>query len=54
MRGVDEVVRQRLVHVVDDVQLLWRNDEVFLSFQVTVEGLHGDLVYNTEQNSFSS
>lgn len=44
MRGIDKVVGQWLVHVVDDVQPLWGHDAVFLSFQVATESLQTDLV----------
>lgn len=35
--GVDEVVRERLGHVVQDVQLLWGHDGVFLPSQILAE-----------------
>lgn len=44
MRGIDKVVGQRLVHIVDEVQPLWRYDGVFLSSQVPTESLQTDLV----------
>ena len=43
MRGVDEVVGQRHGHVLALVQLLWGNDAVLLTAQVTGEAVHGDL-----------
>lgn len=49
MRGVDEVVGQRLVHVVDDVQPLRGNDAVFLSSQIASESLQTDLVCERER-----
>lgn len=45
VRGVDEVVRQRLVHVVDDVQPLRGYDAVLLAPQVASECLQTDLVW---------
>lgn len=45
MRGVDEVVRQRLVHVVNDIQPLRGDDAVLLTPQVTSERLQTDLVW---------
>lgn len=50
MRGVDEVVRQRLVHIIDDVEPLWRYDGVFLSAQIMTERLQSDLVCTREQD----
>lgn len=46
--GVDEVVRQWLVHVVDDVQPLWRYDAVFVPSQIPSESLQTDLVWRAE------
>lgn len=48
MRGVDEVVRQRLVHVIDDVQPLRGYDAVLLAPQVASECLQTDLVWRGE------
>lgn len=49
VRGVDEVVSQRLGHVVDDVQPLRGHDAVFLAPQVTSEGLQTDLVWRGDR-----
>lgn len=45
VRGVDEVMGQRLVHVIKDVQPLRRYDGVLLSAQIARERLQTDLVW---------
>ena len=45
MGGVDEVVSQGLVHVVDQVQPLWGDDGVLLPVQVARERQQADLVW---------
>lgn len=53
MRRVDEVMRQRLVHVVDDVQPLRRHDPVFLAAKVTSERLQTDLVWAGKEGALA-
>lgn len=42
MWRVDEVVRQGEIHIFRLVQLLWRDDSIFITGQITGETLKGD------------